>query len=143
MRTFLGFVIAPAVLPSVAFVHVWITRHGDLGKAMFVATALAVIAYRAALLIGVPTYLVLRRFTRGGVWSYLVGGAALGASAFLLFELLFHKSLVGMDVASSSAAAAAGALSTLWGAGNAVLFRLLVMDRRRPAGTDAGLGGMP
>ncbi len=50
MRTFLGFVIAPAVLPSVAFVHVWITRHGDLGKAMFVATALAVIAYRAALL---------------------------------------------------------------------------------------------
>src|SRR5258707_2051881 len=128
MRTFLGFVIAPAVLPSVAFVHVWITRHGDLGKAMFVATALAVIAYRAALLIGVPTYLVLRRFTRGGVWSYLVGGAALGASAFLLFDLLFAESLAAMDVRTSPGAPAPGALSPFCGAGKARALLLLLLD---------------
>lgn len=89
-RTVAGFVVAP-LMPALILAGVVLAAGGDsqtLGYAAFAGY----ISYPFALLVGLPSFLFMRRKRWDGLRAYVVAGLALG----LLFLVLF-AGLAGLD----------------------------------------------
>ena len=91
LRVIAGLLITP-VVPTLLFAlpHLWV---GDAiaGKQLKLA---ALVVYPTFLLLGYPSYLVLRRRGWTGMWAFIALGLLLGVVAFLvalLSGLLFHN----------------------------------------------------
>jgi hypothetical protein len=81
LRVIAGLLIAP-VFPTllIALPHLWM-GHTIAGNLMKVA---ALVNYPTMLLLGYPSYLVLRRRGWTGMWTFVALGLALGVVAFLV-----------------------------------------------------------
>lgn len=82
-RTVTAFVVAPMV-PAVILAGVMLAAGGD-SQTLGYATFAGYISYPVALLIGVPSYLVMRRRHWDGLRAYLFLGLGLGAFFVALF----------------------------------------------------------
>ncbi len=82
-RTVAGFVVAP-MMPALILAGVVLAAGGDAQTLGYAAFA-GYISYPFALLIGLPSYLVMRRRRWDGLRAYLLLGLALGALFVALF----------------------------------------------------------
>ncbi len=82
-RTVAAFVVAPMV-PAVILAGVMLAAGGD-SQTLGYATFAGYISYPFALLIGLPSYLVMRRRRWDGLRAYLLLGLGLGAFFVALF----------------------------------------------------------
>ncbi|MDB5488940.1 MAG: hypothetical protein JWQ58_2655 [Reyranella sp.] len=92
-RTVAGFVVAP-MMPTLILVGVVLAAGGDsqtLGYAAFAGY----ISYPFALLIGLPSFLVMRRRRWDGLRAYALAGLAFGL-VFLAFGLVFLAMFAGL-----------------------------------------------
>jgi hypothetical protein len=89
-RAWSGFLVAPVVPAGFLYLFGLLKGYGDV--AIVGPLLLAPFAYAAALVIGVPVYLLLQRKGVHGVGAYLALGAAIGATVVVLMfgtEALF------------------------------------------------------
>jgi len=89
-RAWTGFLVAPSVPGGLQYLFGLLKGYGD--AAIVGPLLLAPFAYAAALIIGVPVYLLLQRKRVHGMSAYLAIGAAIGATVVVLIfgtEALF------------------------------------------------------
>lgn len=81
LRLLGGLLIAPG---APALVLYWINLgHASPGDAPLLSILLAIVAYCAAIVIGMPVHLALRARGRSGLPAYLASGACTGLLAYL------------------------------------------------------------
>ena len=82
MRIFFGFVIAPGV-PALAFyvINLYLVPPHD---AEFGGVILGMLGYAAALIVGVPTFLMVKRWRPLGLLGYSILGAVVGLISYAL-----------------------------------------------------------
>ena len=87
MRTLMAFVLAPVSLALVAafvmavaalVVPDGVMAGSSISQALIVLMWSPIVAYPVALVVGVPLYVLVRRFWRVTLWSCLVGGTISG-----------------------------------------------------------------
>jgi hypothetical protein len=112
MRALIGFLVAPAV-PALALYFVNV--NGEAAPLIFFV--LAPFAYAAALVLGLPVYLVLQRRGTRSLRAYLILGAAIG----LVFAVLFF----GIQALLSWTSAREHAVAVLKNSGRSVVLALV------------------
>src|SRR5258706_14837680 len=83
-RTLIGFLVAPAVPGFVLMILIAI--FGNSGEAGGVFIFGAMIAYPTTLILGVPAFVALRFLKLDGLGVYLLAGAAMGSTVYVLLE---------------------------------------------------------
>jgi hypothetical protein len=130
VRALVGFLVAPAA-PALALYLVNMNRE----SAPLLPLVLLPFAYAAALIFGVPLYLVLRRKGIGDLWAYLLLGAAIGlVSAALIFgiqALLSWSSAHEHAVALLRNSGRSIVLAVVYAAAASGLFWLIAVRRGR------------
>jgi len=112
MRALIGFLVAPGV-PALAFYLM--NMNGEASP--LILFIFGPLAYAAALILGLPTYLVLQRKGIHSLWAYLILGAAIG----LAFAVLFF----GIQALLSWSSAREHAVALLQSSGRAVVFTVV------------------
>jgi len=126
-RTIVAFLVAP-LAPGLLTALPDLVR-GDPMAWWYLGFA-AKAGYPIILVLGLPTYLLLRRWNRSGLSVYLVAGAIWGAAAYLA---AFLPGLLMRDAGVSQAMAATSVylvLSTVCGVVAAVVFWLIARPDR-------------
>jgi hypothetical protein len=83
MRSMIGFLIAPLVVPGIyatcvlhdILVHAW----APIGILVLIVTVVALITYGGVILLGIPAYVLLRSFGLTAFWIAPVTGFIVGA----------------------------------------------------------------
>ena len=86
-RVLAGFALAPAVVPLV--VVAWALDHGvHARESVVIGSIYAACTYGAAVVLGIPSYLLLSR--RGWIrwWQYGLTGACIGAAVFFVISTM-------------------------------------------------------
>jgi len=106
-RSLLAFLVAPLAAPVAFVLATLVVQALGSGSAPTMRSALDLVigvfvlgaptAYAAALLAGVPTYLVLRKLGRVSRWALWAGGAAIGALGALTLTPWLRGGLFSID----------------------------------------------
>jgi hypothetical protein len=80
LRAVIAFLVAPMV-PAIVLYLVNMNREA----ALLLPLVLAPLAYAAALVLGLPAYLVMRRRDIRSLWAYVIMGALIGLAFSVLF----------------------------------------------------------
>jgi len=106
-RSLLAFLVAPLAAPVAFVLATLVVQALGSGSAPTMRSALDLVigvfvlgaptAYAAALLAGVPTYLVLRKLGRVSRWTLWAGGAAIGALGALTLTPWLRGGLFSID----------------------------------------------
>lgn len=133
LRTLLAFAIAPGV-PAAAIAGANLFGRGEVLHWTF-ALVVAVMSYLVALVLGLPCYLIMRKYAVRSVGVYLVCGALLGIVGYGLFflpQVLSANAPLGVMVAAvlegSARAAVVGVAS---GTFSALVFWAIAGRRSR------------
>lgn len=84
LRTLLGFVVAPLVIP-LALALSFVPEASGYGTVEALALTVAVLCYAAAILIGTPLYILLRALKWTGWISWLAWGVVVAVAGKLVF----------------------------------------------------------
>jgi hypothetical protein len=137
MRTIIAFAIAPLVAPLVLSLYFGLGSPGSLIG--FILIFGSMFAYGAALLVGIPLYLVLRRMGWHGPAMLALCGALIGVGSWMFFLFVFPMLTGGPSKDLREVFANLGVfdfliLPALLGAASGLLFWLIARpDRHRIA----------
>jgi len=115
LRILLAFCVAPLVpllVLAVNFVATVWPRGQPVRITQLMAPGMVALSYGIALVGGVPTFLLMRKFGKNRWWHYAVGGALLGALLVMcavIPEFHWDFALVGLAIAAPCGALAGSA----------------------------------
>ena len=130
-RALIGFLVAPGVP---ALVWLLLNLNAPHGEGVLIFFLLAPFAYCAAVVLGIPAYIVLGRRSVQGLLAYVVFGAIIGA--------LFAVAIQGIEIISNLSSAPEHAMALLskslritlivaiYGASASLVFWVIVIWRR-------------
>jgi len=87
VRAAIGFLVAPAFPSALLYLYNFFWK-GMGDTAVFLPYVLSVFAYAAALVLGIPAYLVLHRHRIRSLLAYAVLGTAIGPAFYLMFDVV-------------------------------------------------------
>ena len=128
-RLFLGLVLAP-IVPGLFMLA--LSLLGNPSEGMWTLRLIAMFAYPAMIVVGLPLNLLLERTGWTNVWTYFTSGAITGAVvAYFVFPTV-RGAASGAATASSMAIAA---ICAFFGAITAATFRIIVRKTAKRTGT--------
>ncbi|KLD73918.1 hypothetical protein FZ025_00655 [Xanthomonas hyacinthi] len=125
MRVLIGLVLAP-LAPGLLMLA--LSLLGNAGKGLWALKLIAMFAYPAMIVLGLPIHLLFQRIGWTSVWPYSIAGAFVGA---VVTHFVFPTLNAGQASASSIAIAA---ISAVFGAIAAATFWLVVRPNNQRAG---------
>jgi hypothetical protein len=123
MRVLIGFLLAPGV-PALVLYLVKV----DSSNAPLVPLLLTPLAYVAALVLGIPVYLVLRRRRIRTLLAYVILGALIGVVFYALYFGI-ESFLSPLSVPKLDAAVRRGAIAAIYSAAASAVFWLIAISR--------------
>jgi hypothetical protein len=95
-RSALAFLVAPLWVPLLVtpYFYLFVFPHAEQKHWVVIGAVLSIIfSYGGALLVGVPTFFVLRAYKMTTIWIAIAVGFLIGAATWLAFLALFMISL--------------------------------------------------
>lgn len=96
LKLILGFIVAPAVPALIMYLYQ--IDSIESWELTWIVTVVLVLAYVAAIFLGIPTYLYLRKKSKDSLLSYVLAGVLIG---FTLYLIIFFPTVVFGAISSS------------------------------------------